>query len=350
MKKLLLSLLALLTLSAPSLLADSWVETPITDLATGDVIVIVDKTSACAMTNNNGANKAPSAVSVTLSDDKEAITSTVPDNLKFTITVGDGGLYKFGAESNFLYCNASNDGVRIGTSADNIFTWDADNNKLKNKAKSRWIGVYTTNKEWRCYTKSDGNIANTVTAFYKLISDSKAGNELSWSAESYEYTIGETLDAPTLSNPNNLAVTYSSENETVATIDANGSLTIVGGGSTTITASTEGDETHKSGEVNYVLTVTDPNTIKDIIDANFDGFTNKYQEYTVISNNGITYKLYAYKNGGLQFNHKNNTQAGLVVTNNENGYILKSIKFNCITGGKKLLYTETKMPILGQPI
>lgn len=63
---------------------------------------------------------------------------------------------------------------------------------------------------------------------------------------------------PTLVNPNNLTpIQYSSSNQGVATIDANsGELIIRGTGTTTITATYDGDDTYCSESVSYTLTVT----------------------------------------------------------------------------------------------
>ena len=66
------------------------------------------------------------------------------------------------------------------------------------------------------------------------------------------------FDTPSLTNPNGLTVTYASSNEAVATVDANtGVVTLVGVGSTTITASSVKTETYAAGSASYTLNVTD---------------------------------------------------------------------------------------------
>ena len=143
----------------------TWVKTAITALSTNDVIVIVDQTSSKALSNNNGTSSAPAATSVTLSDDKSQITSDVAATIQWVITV-DGSSYKFGVSDteNYLYCTNTNNGVRVGTNDNNVFTLDG--NWLKNTGQSRWVGVYS-DQDWRCYTNTTGNIKGTVTAFYK---------------------------------------------------------------------------------------------------------------------------------------------------------------------------------------
>lgn len=151
--------------------ADKWVLTAPADLATGDVVVIVDQTSSCAMSNDNGTSKAPTATAVTLNDDKSEISSEVNDNIQWTVTKDDGD-YQFGVGDKYLYCINSNNGVRVGTNENNVFTLttggDNNANFLVNSATSRYIGVYES-QDWRCYTSINSNIKLCVTAFYKKV-------------------------------------------------------------------------------------------------------------------------------------------------------------------------------------
>ena len=73
-----------------------------------------------------------------------------------------------------------------------------------------------------------------------------------------EYTIGATdnVDLPELVNENEVAVTYSSEDENVATVNAEtGAVTIVGIGETTIMATSAQTATLMAGEASYTLRV-----------------------------------------------------------------------------------------------
>ena len=78
---------------------------------------------------------------------------------------------------------------------------------------------------------------------------------LAWSASSYTATIGATNTFPTLTNPHSLAVTYSSSNTDVATIAANGTITLKAAGTTVIKATSAENDTYKAGEAIYTLTV-----------------------------------------------------------------------------------------------
>lgn len=92
--------------------------------------------------------------------------------------------------------------------------------------------------------------------------------------EVVEYIIGgeNNPDLPTLVNENNVAVTYSSDDKTVATVDADGKVTIVGMGETTITAASQQTDELLADEATYVLKV-----YKDI---NYSSITVTLSELT----------------------------------------------------------------------
>ncbi len=73
---------------------------------------------------------------------------------------------------------------------------------------------------------------------------------------SYNLTFGDTFTAPTLTNPNEVEVSYSSNNTNVATVDATtGAVTIVGPGTAVITATFEGNDSYLPDEASYTINV-----------------------------------------------------------------------------------------------
>ena len=93
-------------------------------------------------------------------------------------------------------------------------------------------------------------------------SDGKEDNGLSFSSETASAVIGgESSIFPTLTNHNDLAVTYSSSDEKVAVINEEGVITLVAAGETTITATFAGNDDYKAGSASYVLTVTAANQV-----------------------------------------------------------------------------------------
>lgn len=79
--------------------------------------------------------------------------------------------------------------------------------------------------------------------------------DLSWSANSFEATLGAANTFPTLSNAHGISVAYTSSNPAVATVSATGSVSLLSAGTTEITAATTGDATYSAASVSYVLIV-----------------------------------------------------------------------------------------------
>ena len=105
---------------------------------------------------------------------------------------------------------------------------------------------------------NDDFMAGSVS--YTLVVEKKdpAANGLAFSATEASAKIGEAFTPPTLTNPNKLTVTWTSSDESVATVNAEtGEVALVASGTTIITAYFDGNYDFAAGSVNYALTVTD---------------------------------------------------------------------------------------------
>jgi hypothetical protein len=148
----------------------NWVKTDLADLTADDVFVIVSTkgSDSYAMSNDNGTS-APDAVAVTVVGN--SLSGDIANNLMWTVSgnATDGySFYPLGDTENWLYCNNSNNGVRVGTNDAKVFS--LENGYLKHNGTSRYVGVYD-NQDWRCYTNTTGNIAGQTFAFYKFDAD-----------------------------------------------------------------------------------------------------------------------------------------------------------------------------------
>lgn len=93
--------------------------------------------------------------------------------------------------------------------------------------------------------------------------------ELAFATTSGTVVLGESFVLPQLTNKGDGKVTYSSNNQNVATIDvSSGEVTLVGAGTATITASSSKTETYKAGSATFVLTVENAPIV--IVDGTFD--------------------------------------------------------------------------------
>ncbi len=82
---------------------------------------------------------------------------------------------------------------------------------------------------------------------------------LKFSEKSVTVELGATFNAPTLEKATDAAVTYSSNNEEVATVDATtGTVSILAVGTAKITAKAEATDTYSAGEASYTITVKEP--------------------------------------------------------------------------------------------
>ena len=102
---------------------------------------------------------------------------------------------------------------------------------------------------------TNNNSSNARIDNFKLYQGTaKKAAGLSWGKASTTATLGEEFTL-TLSNANNLPVTYSSSEETVATISQEGVITLVAAGKTTLTAAFAGNDEYEAQSVSIVLTV-----------------------------------------------------------------------------------------------
>lgn len=138
-------------------------------------------------------------------------------------------------------------------------------NRSTLKVTANGSSVAMSNSSSTNYTGTihiDSNVEQLVIAFTNtnnaridnivLTGTKAAGPEFSFSASEATATVGEDFTAPNFTNTYGGDVTYSSSNESVATVDASGTVTPLSAGTTTITATLASDETVTAS---YTLTV-----------------------------------------------------------------------------------------------
>lgn len=103
---------------------------------------------------------------------------------------------------------------------------------------------------------TEGLCIQMVNVTYTLSESGKESAGLSFPEASYTVEFGQEFTKPALTNPNSLTVSYESSKPEVATVDATtGEVTIVGGGTTTISAKSAETDTYYAGNASYELTV-----------------------------------------------------------------------------------------------
>lgn len=157
--------------------------------------------------------------------------------------------------------------VDIATTGSNNFTGYKLNNGETVTVSGKQISVTTDSQE----VSIELACAKTVTVASVVITyEAEAGDKelagLQFPESSYTAILGQAFTAPTLTKATNAAVSYTSSNPEVATVNATtGEVTLVGAGTTTIKAEAPENDTYTAGSAQYTLTVvqsynTLPNT------------------------------------------------------------------------------------------
>lgn len=168
-------------------------------------------------------------------------------------------------------------------------TFTSNNEQVATIAEDGTLTVLAVGETTITATFAGNDDYKAATVSYVLtIEDNRSDVRMAFSATAYTATMGEENAFPTLTNPNELTVSYESSDAAVATIDpATGAITLLAEGTTTITATFAGNNDYKAATASYTLTVYDPYvkgreknpyTVAEAVDA--------------IDNNGTTSSVY----------------------------------------------------------
>lgn len=265
---------------------DTWEETALADLTSSDVFVIVgtNANGSYAMTNDKGTSNPPLASSVTVANGE--ITSAVAGNMKWNLTGNATDGYTFypnGNSEKWLYCTSTNNGVRVGTNANNTFKIDSESGYLKHVGTSRYVGIYNS-ADWRCYTSINANIKDQSFKFYKKVADATPTCDTPTFSpiagvytSAQDVTISTTTEGATIYYTTNGDIPTTSSTEYTDAINVSATTTIKA------IAVKDGNNNSEVATANYVILVhagtqADPYNVADAraaIDANI-GITSVY--------------------------------------------------------------------------
>lgn len=238
----------------------------------------------------------------------------------------------------------------------------SNGNTKEGTDKGILIGGYTVNNtEWKFQmNKTSNKIGGYSSAQYALTlieaDEAKTSTSLTFGTYDAEINIGESFTEPTLTaDPTSIlsSVTYSGDNDAVATVNATtGALTFTGvDGEITVTANYAGDDTYKASSAKYTLTVVDPakNNVTFDLSANqygwdatnvsetyFDGST-----YTPAVEGDITLsvagkvRMWGTTTSSLRLYSDDTYGRGSITLTAATGYMITSIKFE----GSNLTFT-----------
>lgn len=137
------------------------------------------------------------------------------------------------------------------------FTYGNKEGVMIGKGKTETITFAEDSESAKIVVSGSGN--NDIDKIVVEYSAPAAGDlkpaGLSLNAAAFTTRQGTTFNEAVLTNPNNLPVTWTSSDEAIATVAADGVVTTKQTGTVTITASTAETSEFKAGEVSYTLTV-----------------------------------------------------------------------------------------------
>ena len=233
------------------------------DVVAGDYIITWNNTYYLPSGSTSGTNPAV-GTGITVAGNK--ITNTVTSDMIWTFIGDNTNGFTISDGTNILHSTNAAQGISINTTSTRKWTVSVDDTKGMvlhgDDGGSRYLAVYNS-ATWRYYAL-DNNYSGTLR-LYKL-ADNREDAPISWSAAAGTATMsssGINSTLPSLTNTSSLAVSYASSDEAVATIANDGTVTILSGGPTTISATYDGSAAnapYKTTTVSYTLTVTDNRT------------------------------------------------------------------------------------------
>ena len=165
----------------------------------------------------------------------------------------------------------------------------------------------------------------------------KTATSLSWSAATYSATIDVDNTFPTLTiNPEAIkeSVQYTSSKETIATIDANGNITLVAAGTTTITATFTETATHTGATASYTLTVHPSNC--RWVEIALEDITPEDEIVVTMGNDEIGYALGTEKITNSPKSQAITITSGMIDINQDFDYSKYTWSISAVTGGYTL--------------
>lgn len=159
---------------------------------------------------------------------------------------------------------------------------------------------------------------SSIVVNYTAVAGNKELADLKFPAANYTAVLGQAFTAPTLTKATNAAVSYSSSDANVATVNATtGEVTLVAAGTTTIKAEAPENDTYTAGSAQYTLTVVKGyNTLAEYLAAcgnkNDEGYINC--PLTVTFTNGAnTYVIDDAGTAGLIYKYDLGYEVGNII-------------------------------------
>lgn len=166
-----------------------------------------------------------------------------------------------------------------------------------------------------------------VEVTYVVEGETRADAGLSFSTDAATISGAQKeFTLPTLDNPNDLPITWTSNSPEVATVDNEGNITVVAPGMTRITASTEGNDEYRKASVYYNLTVIgSASSLKEALEIAGSNGAKVYFDCPLtvtFASKATAFVLDPEGNAGMIYNTKNDDSTGASATIYNKGNII----------------------------
>lgn len=176
----------------------------------------------------------------------------------FTLTAVEGGYYIRQADGRYLYQTDTHDSFNAGNEATDEAVWtiepQADGTfRITNVSKTKYVQFDPQYNSFGSYANDRGDLP----VLYEEVGGKEAP-EFSFAAQTATLNLLDAgaFTAPALTNTSDGAVTYTSSDDAVATIDADGRIEALAVGTTTITASVAETDEFTAATAEFTLHVT----------------------------------------------------------------------------------------------
>lgn len=225
-----------------------------------------------AMENKaNGSRIAATAINVT---DNAIISLDASIIWEITTTangmsINNNGTYVVGVNSN----NASLSSNFEEKTCEWNFSVEKDNFRATNVQYSNRFLQYNSSSKWFACYQSNSNQKDLT--LYKLEETGKSNPELTFSGITGDITkmLADGSYSSKATTKSDATIVYSSSNQEVATIDQQGTVTLLAGGTTVIKAEVAETATFNASFIEYTLKVTDPAALKTFVKVTNDAVT-----------------------------------------------------------------------------
>ena len=225
-----------------------------------------------AMANKaNGSRIAATAINVT---DNAIISPDASIIWEITTTangmsINNNGTYVVGVNSN----NASLSSNFEEKTCEWNFSVEKDNFRATNVQYSNRFLQYNSSSKWFACYQSNSNQKDLT--LYKLEETGKSNPELTFSGITGDITkmLADGSYSSKATTKSDATIVYSSSNQEVATIDQQGTVTLLAGGTTVIKAEVAETATFNASFIEYTLKVTDPAALKTFVKVTNDAVT-----------------------------------------------------------------------------